>query len=104
MFKVMILLTRRADMTREEFCSWWVDEHAPLAKNLPGVRRIVFNLVDSSAEVDVDGITELWFDTSEDFHNAYATDIGQAVAADSTAHVSARVRVPVQEYEIVTER
>ena len=102
MFKVMIFLTRRADMTLEEFRAWWVDEHAPMARELPGVRRIVFNLVDASADVDVDGVTELWFDTSEDFQNAYATDIGKAVAADSVAHVSARVRVPVQEYEIVT--
>jgi len=104
MFKVMILLTRREDMTLEEFRTWWVDEHAPMARQLPGVRRIVFNLVDAAADVDVDGITELWFDSAEEFQNAYATEIGQAVAADSIAHVSSRVRVPVQEYEIVTDR
>lgn len=104
MFKVMILLTRRADMSLEDFRSWWVDEHAPMARQLPGVRRIVFNLVDPGAEVEFDGVTELWFDSEDAFVDAYATDIGKAVAADSIAHVSSRVRVPVREHEIVTER
>ena len=39
MFKAMILLTRREDMTPEDFRRWWLDEHRPLALQLPGLRR-----------------------------------------------------------------
>ncbi len=97
MFKAMILLTRRDDMSAQEFSDWWLGEHAPMARTLPGVRRIVFNLVSAEQEVDADGITELWFDSREDFDAAYATETGKAIAADSLAHVSARVRVFVDE-------
>lgn len=97
--KAIILLARRDDMTHGEFMTWWLDEHAPLAALLPGVRRIVFNEVDDSN--DYDGVSELWFDSRADFDAAYATDLGQRVAADSMAHVRSRVRMFVNERPIV---
>lgn len=98
-FKAVILLSRRDDMTAEDFCHWWLDEHAPLAAQLPGVRRITFNLVDDATEVD--GVSELWFDSRDDFDSAYATDLGKAVAADSMAHVRSRTRLFVSEHAVV---
>lgn len=102
MFKAMILLTRRDDMTPEAFRAWLLDEHAPLAAQLPGIRRLVYNLVDEGRDAaGVDGIAELWFDSREAFDAAYATEVGRAVAADSLAHVQSRVRVFVTERPIV---
>lgn len=98
-YKAVILLSRRDDMSSEDFRRWWLDDHAPLAAQLPGVRRITFNLVDDAT--DVDGVSELWFDTREDFDAAYATDLGKAVAADSMAHVRGRTRLFVSEHAIV---
>ena len=37
-FKAMILLTRRTDMTHEQYEQWWLNVHVPLAKQLPGLR------------------------------------------------------------------
>jgi uncharacterized protein (TIGR02118 family) len=96
--KVMIGLVRRDDMSHEEFAHWWTQEHAPLARTLPGGRWIRFNLLEEGAPFD--GIAELWFDSAEAADAAYATEIGKSVAADSLAHVSSRVRMPVDEYEI----
>lgn len=100
MFKAVILLTRAEEATHEEFVSWWLDEHSVLARELPGLRRLVFNAVESE-EAPYDGISELWFDSREDFEAAYATEHGQAVAADSLAHVSGRVRLYVEEHPVV---
>jgi uncharacterized protein (TIGR02118 family) len=103
-FKAVILLRRRDDMTPEQFRQWWLHEHAPLAAQLPGVRRIVFNAADdSSATADdgVDGVSELWFDTQEAFSAAYATELGRQVAADSMAHVRSRTRLFVDEHLVV---
>lgn len=100
MFKAMIQLTRRADMTHDQFAAWWLDEHAPLAAQLPGLRRAVFNVVDAPAEGGPDGISELWFESRADFEAAYATEIGSAVAADSIAHVSGRIRLFVAEHDV----
>jgi uncharacterized protein (TIGR02118 family) len=98
MFKAIILLSRRDDMTPDDFRHWWLDEHAPLAAQLPGLRRLVFNLVADPG--DVDGVSELWFDSEADFHGAYATDLGQRVAADSLAHVRGRTRLLVEEHPV----
>ena len=98
MFKAVILLTRRADMTHDGFVDWWLHEHHPVAASLPGLRRLVFNVVDVGAEeAAIDGISELWFDSRADFDAAYATAVGIATAADSMAHVSGRVRLFVTE-------
>jgi uncharacterized protein (TIGR02118 family) len=95
-FKAIILLARRTDMTADAFRTWWLDEHAPLAAQLPDVRRIVFNVVTDAD--DVDGVSELWFDDRAAFEAAYATDLGKRVAADSMAHVRSRTRLFVDEH------
>ena len=107
-FKAVILLSRRADMTADEFRQWWLHDHAPLAAQLPGVRRIVFNEahgddpeVDPEIDPRIDGVSELWFDTEADFVAAYATELGQRVAADSMAHVRSRIRLFVTEHVVV---
>jgi uncharacterized protein (TIGR02118 family) len=98
-FKAIILLSRRDDMSAEGFQQWWLHEHAPLAAQLPGVRRIVFNA--SSDSADFDGVSELWFDSQADFEGAYASELGKAVAADSMAHVRGRTRLFVTEHAVV---
>lgn len=99
MFKAMILLTRRSDMSHEQFAHWWLEEHAPLARQLPGVRQIRFNEVTEGEGID--GVTELWFDDRASFEAAYSTEIGMSVAADSLSHVASRVRLFVDENQIL---
>ena len=100
MFKAMIMLTRRDDMTHEEFKAWWLGEHQPLARQLPGVRKIRFNVVEQDEFAPCDGIAELWFESQEAFTAAYATEIGKAVAADSMAHLASRVRMFTEEVSV----
>jgi uncharacterized protein (TIGR02118 family) len=97
-FKAMILLTRRNDMSHAEFEQWWLNTHVSLARQLPGLRRAVFNVVTDPQENDPDGITELWFDSQAAFEAAYDTEIGQRVVADSLANVSSRRRMFVTEH------
>ena len=101
MFKAVILLKRRDDLGFEDFRRWWLEEHRPLARRLPGLRRAVFNLVEAGGEAEFDGISELWFDSEQAFADAYASDTGKRVAADSMAMVARRVRLPVQEHEVL---
>jgi len=101
MFKAMILLKRRDDMTFQAFAHWWLHDHAPLAATLPNLRGLHFNLVAGDGGGDFDGVSELWFDSQADFEAAYGTELGRAVAADSMAHVSRRERLLVAEHRIV---
>ncbi len=99
MFKAIILLARRDGDTREQFAEWWLGEHAALARGLPGLRGLRFNLVETP-EAELDGVTELWFDSQDAFEAAYASEHGKRVAADSLAHVSRRERLFVVEHTI----
>jgi uncharacterized protein (TIGR02118 family) len=99
LFKVVILLARGTDMTREEFASWWLGEHAGLAQELEGLRELRFNLVETP-DAEFDGVSELWFDSPEAFDAAYATEHGRRVADDSLAHVSRRSRLVVTEHTL----
>ncbi|MEI7743664.1 MAG: EthD domain-containing protein [Chloroflexota bacterium] len=96
MFKAIILLARNDGMSREAFRDWMLVAHSPLARQLPGVRKLVFNLVEND-DVPYDGVSELWFDSREAFDAAYQTEIGKAVAGDSMANVKARIRLFVDE-------
>ena len=96
-FKAIILLTRADGASHDDFARWWLQQHAPLAKQLPGLRWGVFNLVENPADGDPDGVSELWFDSQSDFEAAYASEIGKSVVADSLANVSGRRRMFVVE-------
>ena len=98
--KAIILLTRKPGTTHEEFVDWWLNRHAPLARQLPRLRKAVFNVVDQPGDGEPDGVSELWFDSHADFTAAYESDIGKAVVADSLANVASRQRLFVDENEI----
>jgi uncharacterized protein (TIGR02118 family) len=81
MIKSISLLTRRPELTHEQFVRHWVEIHAPLAHAVPGMRRYVQNhIVGTRARPDipetdvaVDGIAETWFDDSEAMARANAS-------------------------------
>ena len=81
--------------------SWWLDSHAPLARQLPGLRKAVFNVIDQPGDGQPDGVSELWFDSIDDFTAAYESEIGKAVVADSLANVSSRLRFYVEENRVL---
>lgn len=100
MFKAMVLLRRRKGTTSEDFRAWWLERHAPMARQLPKLRRLCFNLVEAENDTPFDGVAELWFDSKADFEAAYASDIGKKVAADSVANVDHRERLLVTEHDL----
>ena len=96
MFKAMILLTRKEGLSRSEFKNWWLNEHSKLASKLPGLKKVCFNLV-KDEDSSYDSVSELWFDSEEDFTSSYESEIGKSVVADSMAHVRGRSRLFVEE-------
>jgi uncharacterized protein (TIGR02118 family) len=96
MFKAIILLARKEGSTKQEFREWWLGPHADLARGLPGLRGLRFNVIESD-DATHDGISELWFDSREAFEAAYASEHGQRVSADSLFNVGRRERLFVDE-------
>ena len=99
MFKAIILLKKKEEVSSEEFINWWINSHSSKAAMLPKIRKLCFNLVENEDDKAYDGIAEQWFDTQEDFENAYASEIGKKVAADSISNVLKRDRLFVSEHD-----
>jgi uncharacterized protein (TIGR02118 family) len=96
MIKLVFVLRRRPELTRDEFQTYWREQHAPLVRSHAdalGVRRYVqvHTLPDDlhaplrlsrGAPDAYDGVAELWFDSLEAIGASVATDEGRAAAAE----------------------
>jgi uncharacterized protein (TIGR02118 family) len=97
MVKMISILRRLPNLSREEFQAYWRENHGPLAQEkLPAMRckRYVqvhtmetpYNdLVKASrgSEIEIyDGVAELWFESIEDLSEALQTEEGQQASQD----------------------
>ena len=76
MIKRVSLVRRHSQLTREAFLEHWMGAHAELVKQLPGVRGLRFGVVEewSPTGAGWDGVGEVWFDSIEEAHAAFATE------------------------------
>lgn len=73
MVEIEIILFRNK-MTLEEQQRWWLEEHAPIAKKMPGLRGYFINLAgkgEGGADPDICGTDTLTFDSWDDAMKAY---------------------------------
>lgn len=80
MVKFIICARRKAGLTREEFNTYWRNQHGPLVRSVPEFMRHVrkyvqCHLVAGAApfggESAYDGVAELWFDDQEEITRAF---------------------------------
>ncbi|MBQ1114980.1 EthD domain-containing protein [Streptomyces sp. C3-3] len=92
MIKLSIFLTRRADLSHDEFVDYWTQKHTPLLSTLPAgevpVRRYV-QLLPTDDEIPgvttaaYDGVAELWVDSIADAARWFTSDTyTTTIAAD----------------------
>jgi uncharacterized protein (TIGR02118 family) len=85
----MVVLYRRSDLTPSQFRQHLRDVHAPLARNLPGLRAYKQNHVvrDPKRNPGWDAIVELYFDDWDTMEAAWASRQGAASDADLPSFV-----------------
>jgi uncharacterized protein (TIGR02118 family) len=84
--KVIVLLPRRSDMSREDFERYMRETHLPLVVRMPGLRRLVVNWVlpDPNGPVPAyEAVAEDWFDDAQAMGAALASPEGKAVVEDA---------------------
>ena len=106
MIKVFSLLKGRTDWSQEQFQRWWLEEHVPYAKKLPGLRKYNVCLVTGSTthpdDQPFDGVAELWFDSREALEHAwFESEEGKAAIAHSQANASQRWVLITEEHNIL---
>ena len=83
MIKSIGLLSRRPELTHEQFVTHWLTVHGPLARAVPGVKRYVQSHIVGErtrpdiptlgTDAEIDGIAELWYDDRDAMARAGAT-------------------------------
>lgn len=109
MIKSLSLLTRRPELTHEQFVKHWLEIHGPLAHAVPGVRRYVqSHIVEErsrpdipTTEVEIDGIAELWFDDLEAMQRSNATPEAKALHADGALFIGRIKSFVIDEKQII---
>jgi uncharacterized protein (TIGR02118 family) len=108
MIKSVSLLVRKPGMTPEQFMKHWVEIHAPLALEVPGLRRYVQShiLEDRKRpdvpplDVEIDGIAELWYDDRDSLARALASPEGKALYADGALFIG-RIKTYTVEEKVI---
>jgi uncharacterized protein (TIGR02118 family) len=109
MIKVLGLLTRKAEITHEEFVRHWYDIHGPLAHAVPGIRRYVqSHIIDTrtrpdipETNVEVDGIAELWYDDLESMQRAGASPEMKRLTDDGALFIGQIKTYVIEERQII---
>jgi uncharacterized protein (TIGR02118 family) len=86
MTKMIFVARKRADITEDEFITYWQQIHAPLAAAIPGIRQYVIYPVMWSSSVDpvCDGLSEMWFDSRARLQEGLTSSEGRRMFADLT--------------------
>lgn len=87
MIKMVDLIVRKEGVSHEEFVEWWLDDHAPLAARLPGVRKYATTVANDPDRAGYDGVLELYFDDTSAMAEAFDSDIGAEVMADAADYI-----------------
>ena len=108
MIKSLSLLTRRPELTHEQFVKHWLEIHGPLALAVPGLRRYVqSHILDErtrpdipETEVAVDGVAETWFDDRAAMDRANASPEAKALHADGALFIG-RIKSFITEEKVI---
>ena len=78
MVKLIYCISKKPEMTIEEFQTYWRETHGPIAARIPGVRRYVQchavpETYAGRTPPAFDGAAELWFDSIDAMRGAMGT-------------------------------
>lgn len=96
MIKFVVLVKRKEGMSREEFFRYWIEEHAPKAKKIPGLRKYVISTSEREKD-EYDGLAELWFDDGASMKKGFSSAEGEAVTKDAGKFASKRIILVTKE-------
>lgn len=83
-YKAILLLPRRKDLSHRAFMEYWMKHNRPLAEKVPGVAKFqCFEaLVSPEGEPPFDGVVEMWFESLQDVQTAVQSEEAKAAERD----------------------
>lgn len=100
MMKIVVMVTKRRDLSDAEFRKRYLEGQGPLVARFPGLRKYVQNPVVTSSEAGVSGVAELWFDDVEAWDRARASPEFLAAGKNLTTFAEHTVSLVVDEVSV----
>lgn len=104
MIKMIFLVHRRPQLSRDEFQKRWRETSGPIGRKVPGVRKYVQHHAvpgPDGAEPPYDGFAEMWWDDATSLQKALESPEGQAAVEDIETIVGRQEVFVVEQHEIV---
>ena len=104
MVKIIALIKRKPEMSRDDFLRYWQGTHAPFVGALPGIRRYQQNhALEHRQQWPWDGAAEVWFDSVRDVSRAFESPAADAMRQDEKNFIEEIAWFLVDEHEIPLE-
>ncbi|WP_058365664.1 EthD family reductase [Haloparvum sedimenti] len=99
MIKLVEFVVRKEELSHAEFADYWLHDHSPIAKEMPGLKRYVTSLPADPEQSEYDGVLELYFEDMDALSAAFDSEAGQRTMADAESflQVGAGPRMIVEE-------
>ena len=109
MVKLVYCITKKANLTDEEFFRYWKDIHGPIGARIPGLRKMIqsrrITVPGDRYRGDYDGMVELWFDSPEALLAARQSPEWKVSSDDEANFIDhTRVAYLVTEEHVVLDR
>ncbi|MFD1512881.1 EthD family reductase [Halomarina rubra] len=101
MHKLVFGLSRADGMSFEEFRDYWLDDHAPVASELPGLRRYTVSFPSDPGRSQYDGFAQLYFDDEAALNAAMDSPEGAETARNIAEFTGDRMLQMVVEEHVV---
>ncbi len=90
MYKHTALLVRKEGLTHEEFLDHWLNEHVPIAREIPGVVKYLTTVPTDPESAEFDGIAELYFEDLDALHASLGHEASRDYDPDDPKSKAAR--------------
>lgn len=109
MIKSLSILTRKPHLSFEAFRKVWTEEHAPMVRAVPEVKKYVLSFViDQPAKahvamlpIEVDAIAELWYEDRAALDRAAQRPEMKAVLDNGAKYLAAIKSVVTEEVDVI---
>lgn len=112
MYKGIVVLRRRSDLTAPQFEEWFVGRHLEFSKSCPDIVRYTGSFTRAEAprteweapdRPPIDIVSEIWAADLEGMKRAYSQLATMGGPDDSLAHTASRIAV-IAEERVIFER
>jgi uncharacterized protein (TIGR02118 family) len=82
MYKLVITLNRKEDLSSDDFREYYREEHLPLVEEMPKLKKFTVSFPLNEEDSEYDSIAELYYEEAEHIEESLESKAGQEAVDD----------------------